>query len=335
MNRFRALACVLLFACVGAAFAEPESPAERREIRQRVVALLGGDDFLGLRQLWQQYRDTTQRTASGVSRMRLFDDAVDDFLDGSRETPEDFHKHWVAVTKGWVEQYPKEPLAVELHVRALRSYAFYFRGFGLGNTVARESWATFGEQIRLAGDFLASHAAVGQGDAGWYVALLQVGRAAGWPRPLMERVTDEGLAKYPDDFRLYNDSLVYRFPKWGGSAQEIDDFINRAAKLAPRKQGMEFYARLYSGAGEEQYAHALYSASKIEWAKMKQGLEDMVARYPSAWNRNVLTYNACIAGDKATAAKALREIGPAPELAAWKPNAQGTFDSCVAWANQP
>lgn len=50
---------------------------------------------------------------------------------------------------------------------------------------------------------------------------------------------------------------------------------------------------------------------------MKRAFDDMVARHPDNWNRNVYATFACRARDKETTARLLAELGDKAQLGAW------------------
>jgi hypothetical protein len=98
-------------------------------------------------------------------------------------------------------------------------------------------------------------------------------------------------------------------------------------RRAPKAYGTELYARLYSGAGEEQYHRRLYTESLVDWSLMKMGLQAWLDHFPTSWNKNIFAYHACIAGDREAAGPLFASIADAPEWEIWQPNAQVTFET--------
>ena len=149
------------------------------------------------------------------------------------------------------------------------------------------------------------------------------------------KVVSDGLARNPDDFRLYHYTLVYLLPKWRGSDSEVGAFIDSAARSTFERHGLEIYARLYSAAAQDQYKHRLFADSPVSWPKMKQGLEDWTSRFPTIWNLNIYAYFACLAKDKAATKVLLEKIGSARILDIWEPNSQVMLSTCQQFANAP
>ena len=189
--------------------------------------------------------------------------------------------------------------------------------------------------MQRAARYLLEHQTIASQTTSWHATMIVLGRDEGWALQDMARIFEDGIAREPADYRLYaymSDALL---PKWRGNAQLLDAFIRDVAKRAPTAYGMELYARLYSGAGEEQYHRLMYSQSLVDWSLMKAGFQAWTSHFPTAWNKNIFAYHACIAGDKPAAKALLDEIAGRPEWEIWTPNAQVTFDACVRWAADP
>jgi hypothetical protein len=165
--------------------------------------------------------------------------------------------------------------------------------------------------------------------------LLQVGRGLDFGDVQMAAIGQDGLKRNPDDIELYYSMMSGLLPKWGGNAKVLDNYINYAAEQTRTKQGMGMYARLYSSAAKNQYEHALFENSHANWDKMKQGFEDILARYPdSAVQRNRYAYMACLAKDKPTLLRLLGELGTKTQTDQWGANAERSLESCRRWATE-
>jgi hypothetical protein len=334
MNRLCALFASLML-IANASCAHAGEREERAAIVEQAAQAMTTRDFASLERQYRSYTQPMQRTSSGAFKVQLFDDGVNQALRGGANDGEAFHLQWVTVTKDWAAANAKSPLAWLLHGQALMMHALYFRGAGHVDTVAPPALALFRKHAMEAAELLAAHVGVAGSDTGWNALMLSIGRRLGWPRNVMIRLFDDGIVKNPADFRLYHGMEHYFLPKWEGSAQALDEYINAVARRDPQGQGMEFYARLYSASGQEQFGHGLYSASRVDWSKMKQGLQDWTTRFPTAWNKNIFAYHACIAGDRATLAGLLKELGNQVDVGLWEPNGRATYESCRQWLDSP
>jgi hypothetical protein len=59
---------------------------------------------------------------------------------------------------------------------------------------------------------------------------------------------------------------------------------------------------------------------------MKKGIDDVLARYPDAWNLNNFARFACLRGDKEKTAELIRRIGPEPMMQVWQ--ARRNYERC-------
>jgi hypothetical protein len=306
---------------------------ERHVVLDNAALAYANGDFASLKRQHELYSDFLhQRTSSGASKMSLFFDGIANYR---LTTSEPQRKQDIEQTLGWVAANRDSPLAYVLHVGALYMYGGYFRGDGYANTVPPQAWKIYEEYVQKAGKFLLESKSVGSKSSSWYDSMIGTANLAGWPENVARGILEEAIGKYPADFRLYRDFLEYLSPRWHGNTHEIDKFINYATSKAPPDYGLEMYARLYSQVGENDLKRRLYSDSLIDWKKMKKGLDLWYKRFPTPWNKNILAYHACMAGDKKFTKQLLTEIGRNPVLDIWEPNSQATFDTCTIWANDP
>lgn len=63
---------------------------------------------------------------------------------------------------------------------------------------------------------------------------------------------------------------------------------------------------------------------------MKAGFDDILARYPDAWNYNNYGKFACLAKDKKSTGEFFTKMGDRPISQAW--GTKALFDGCREWA---
>lgn len=274
-------------------------------------------------------------TSSGVYKMQLFDDGISKALKGPKDAPASHYEANIKLTRSWIKKYPSSPLAFVLHARALDAYAMFFRGTGYANTVSPEAGAKHDKYARQAFKVLLDAREVASKDTSWHVALLSLGISLGMSKEEFLAIVADGIQKNPDDYRIYRTALEYFRPRWYGDIDQIDAFIRFAEAATKERYGAEIYSRLYSSIGETEFGHRLYIDSKIDWNTMKEGLELRSQRFPTAWNKNIHAYHACMAKDKAVTRKLLQEVGEARIEILWEPNGEAIFSGCRSWANKP
>lgn len=96
----------------------------------------------------------------------------------------------------------------------------------------------------------------------------------------MAAIAADGLKRNREDISIHSAMVESLLPKWGGNAQALDRYIKQATEQMRPVYGSGMHARLYSNAESGHYGSALFEDSHADWDKMKQGYEDMLARFP-------------------------------------------------------
>lgn len=333
--------CILLSAiCLGSSASaqnanltlNPEAQ-ERAAIVRAAREAFERRDFAELERQSATYRLGGQRTGSGAFKIMLFDDGVREGMKGSAPSEATFKKQ-ISIAANWVQQFPTSVLARTLHARAWMLYAGYFRGTGFSNTVSPTQWEKWFELNTEAAKILEEARSMAANDTTWHRSMIVVGTNLGWPREVVMSIARSAAKVDPNDFRIYVNTLGYLSPKYYGDAEQIDNYILEATAITREKHGAEMYARLYSGLREEVFGDTLYQSSKVNWGKMKIGLTDWTARFPTSWNHNIFADHACLAGDKVATRQQLEKIGKdvLPQL--WGSGNSGVeyFNACKKWA---
>lgn len=343
--------CLLLLLAAGLFMAEPSRAAsglqgrnalpgpmragelrERRIISGSTAAAFINNDFAYLEKWSTLYRTEKSRTSSGIWKLSLFyaglGQAVNSLAAGEKR--ESAFREIEGRTARWAKRYPASPSAHIAHAHALIIHAWAFRGNGYASTVKQEAWAPFFKYIAMARQHLESHKAVAAADPQWYQTMLIVATAENWPRDQFVRLLDEALDREPLFYETYFAALEYLLPKWHGGVREIEAFATAAVKRTAKQEGRGMYARLYWYASQTQFDNDLFADTLAAWPRMKEGFEDVVARYPDAWNLNNYARFACLARDKAKTRELLKRTESMTVPEAWlRPSLR---DQCSRWA---
>src|SRR5262249_18486222 len=116
----------------------------------------------------------------------------------------------------------------------------------------------------------------------------------------LQGIFDEGVKVAADYQPLYRHMLRALMPRWFGSFEEVDKFVNGVyAKTAPVR-GYERYTELYSlYARMEGDEVDLFRDTPAFWSGMRTGFVGLVKRYPkSDYILNDFANFACRAGDR-------------------------------------
>lgn len=326
--------------CAALVLLAPAGPARADEAAKDAIKAASTDamwwgDFAALEKQNAYYRQPGRLAPDASSQLEMFRSGLQVVLANKVDNAEAYLKEMDILTLEWATANPTSALAHILHAKALVVHGWSYRGSGFVKDVPPEAWKDFHAYQRRAAEYLSAHADVALTDSYAHVVLLEIGRGLGWSNKQMVAIADEGLKRNPDDLELYFHALFSLLPKWGGNARVVDDYIKYATEQTRAKYGSGMYARLYSAAAEDQFGHALFEDSHADWDKMKQGYEDMFARYRNSPQRlNRYACMACLAKDRDTLLKLLKQLGTQIDTQQWGPNPERSLESCRRWATE-
>lgn len=288
--------------------------ASEMEDRARVVATVRqaflDEKFAELEESAHSYRVSKARTSSGLWLLTLFYGGLREAIreqtsSGPRDTS--FEALYSKIGR-WEGQFPRSPVAHIMRSMAHIEHAWAYRGSGYVDTVRPEDWAPFNEYLDKARGNLEAYKAISAVDPKWYEEMLVIAKAQGWPQVEFNALLSEALDKEPDFYQTYFMALEYLLPKWHGSSEEIEAFARAAVKRTSASEGWGMYARIYWYASQTEYQNALFHDSSAAWSRMKRGFEDVIARYPDAWNLNNYAKFACVARDGSKTRELMKRI---------------------------
>lgn len=165
--------------------------------------------------------------------------------------------------------------------------------------------------------YLNDHHSAASADPGWYYIALQSYsyRCNEWNDAWS--LLKEGSEKFPHYYELYFRIYEVGFMCGVDPAQLMDDVIDLAVERTSNKHGDAMYARL-KWLQTDFYGPELMRSQIVDWNRMRQGIGDVLADYPDAWNTNNFAYFACIAEDDELAAKLLSEAMRLPVNSVWR-----------------
>ena len=307
---------------------------ERAIIPSSAHKALLSENFSQLEQSSHAYRTEKSRTASGLWKLTLFYAGIQSAIDAQTvsQEPEAAFRRLEEKTTRWMQQYPTSPSAYIAHSMVLIGHGWSYRGDGTASTVKPESWAPFRKHIAMARQNLESYKAVAAKDPRWYETMLTIARAESWDRKQFDRLLNEALDREPLFYQTYFLAIEYLLPKWHGGNQEIEAFANDATRRTSTQEGRGMYARIYWFASQTQFQNDIFADSLAVWPHMKAGFEDVVKRYPDAWNFNNYAKFSCLARDKTKARELLKRVSHDFILEAWNPPSLHRW--CSEWALQ-
>ena len=222
-------------------------------------------------------------------------------------------------TAAWRRAEPGsiEPDLVEAMIYS--EWAWAARGRGFANTVSPQALQLFTYRTEYAAAALDEQTAHASESPLWYTIAIGVGRDQSIDKTKLEAVFGRGVAKYPAYWPLYRRMLNVLMPRWLGSYEEIDAFINQHAKDKTGRADPERYAQLYAIYGSLEGDDAnIFVDGKANWPMMKDGLGRMIKNHPrSDYTLNVAARFACVADDMGQYIAWRKAIGKRISATAW------------------
>lgn len=303
-------------------YANKEATA-RHEVSRKTRDYLEAQDYAGLEALYKKLNKETERTPSGVWKLAVFAAELKFFAQSTTDV-----QYWNAfdqqVSK-WHKQFPKSVIATVFHAYALRTRALAHRGDGPGALVSQENADAMTRYAGNAHIMLQRHRHQAADHPEWCRAVLEVmPHIPGYIRNI-ETTAREFMRQHPYYHELHFTAAVFLEPRWGGSFARIDALAKQAAAASSAKEGRALYARIYwyldqyyySGNRSAQSNVTLFTKTGVDWTEMRAGFDDLVARYPDAWNLNAYAYFACRARDFRTMSQVLGKIGDRMIYSVW------------------
>jgi hypothetical protein len=296
-----------------------------------VKAFLVGN-FEKIEEFYNIYRHRTSRTPDGRWKLPLF---YGEFSLINLNNEVSWRQNEEQILN-WIKAYPKSPAPYIVYSNFLITRAWSFRGGGFAEEVTPEAWKLFKQNIKLARATLEKNQEVASLDPEWYANMLTIAKLQGWSKREVKNLLHEALSKEPYYLETYYKVFSYLLPKWSGSFEEAEQFVDDVVAVTKKCEGRGMYARIYwiAFSREYEFNENPFAPAQINWKKMREGFEDIMVRYPDAWNLNNYAKFACLARDKEKARALINKIGSKPLIEAWDQD-DVNFTNCQKWALEP
>jgi hypothetical protein len=299
---------------------------QRDGIRAEVGRLLDARDYAGLEELAAGYRDGAERTQSGVWKLTVFYSG----FHAKARFRDKGDPGWKTLSdrlRDWQVAYPDSPTPVVANAVVMKRYAMALKPLVI---FQRASTADDDEAFiaALMADkaYLERHKTVAARDPHFYVIWSNLAFALGADAAEFFDIVEEGLSRHPAYYQLYFAAMDYQAPSIRGNAEAVEAFANMAVERTRDQEGLSLYARVYWAAMSAYFGEDLFRRSRINWARMRDGIDDVLKRYPDQWNINNFALVACLAGDAAKTRALLDRIEGRPIPEVW--GVSGTLQSC-------
>jgi hypothetical protein len=150
----------------------------RDNIETEIASAFPSGNFAKLEKSYNNYRQRTSRTPSGLWKLGVFYNGITfEQLYSSKD-----QASWKKVEEQalkWIEQYPKLPAPYIFYSKLLISRAFDFRGEGYSSSVSPNSWKLFHQNIALARAVLEDNKEFASNDPEWYATMVDIAKKSG------------------------------------------------------------------------------------------------------------------------------------------------------------
>ena len=303
--------------------------SERAAIYARVKRLFIAEDFKALEQLAQTYRTTKGKTRSGRMKLSVFYEGIRK-LAASSYHPHDFRNSIELKAGRWSVQFSNSPTPEIANAIITLAQAHKYRDSGLSPEDSPGVWERYYNLLRLARQSLLERPGVAEQDPTWYQVMFDIAAEEDWGSRQYYLLVSRALAQAPDYPEIFLSAARYYLSPGNEDKVMLERLARLVTDRTKDKEGMAMYARIYSFASHHDHQNRLFRDPRMDWGKIKQGINDVLGAYPDQWNINNFARMACIAGDRDTTRELIEKIhdGPVPQVWQGKP----TFSHCQVWA---
>lgn len=208
----------------------------------------------------------------------------------------------------WTQREPATLFAEFAALRLRYAFAWNVRGGGYAGQVAEDRYRAFHEGLAATEEALYRASPELRDTPMWHQLLLAVAGDTRTTRGDMAAVFERAVKRWPTNYDLHEVRLTRLVPRWGGNWEEVDAFIARFADQRKGEERDALYARLYAGvliAGGDDPR-----ATRLDWTRMKRGLDALAKLHPDPRHANIAVSFACRYRDVAYFESALQRLPP-------------------------
>jgi membrane associated rhomboid family serine protease len=292
-----------------------DGPAMRHALGCRAQQLFMVGDYEHLDSLMNQYMSSLEDLPDGSSRYEGLVGGLTDLFRFGSLAPDTAFGH----TADWRRRVKIPTMADLAEAMVFTEWAWSARGNGFANSISSQNWTVYAYRTEMAAAALDEVADRASDNPLWYTLSLDVGLDQSKNREQLRAIFDQGLARVANYRPLYRRMLRILMPRWGGSYNEVDKFINEIHAQTASARGYERYAELYSTyARLEGDELDLFADTQAFWSSMRTGYLGLVRRYPASDAvLNSFANFACRADDKDNYNRLRGAVGKGISFTAW------------------
>lgn len=281
--------------------APSDGPKARRAAACQAQQLFMAGDYRRLDRLIDKYRTQLGDLPDGSSSLAGLMFGLDELIEFGRKDLTD----WLSRIADWRRAVPASINPGLAEAMLFRQWAWSARGEAAAKEVSQQAWSAFAYRSEMAQAALEDIADRANANPHWYALAVSVGLDTGKSIEDLREMVDRGKEAYPTYYPLYGALLRALMPRWRGSYDDENRFVNQMSNRWSISPDLNLYARLYWMYSSLEFDEInIFSDGAARWDLMKKGFVSMVASYPhSDAVLNGFAKFACIAGDREQFAK--------------------------------
>ena len=292
-----------------------DGPAAQHAAACQAQQLFMSGDYRALESLINKRRSHLNDLPDGGSSLSGMMTGLNDLMEYGRRDALD----WLTRISDWRRAVPGSVNAELVEVMVLEDWAWSVRGTGAAKEVSQQAWAAFAyrsEMAQAALEELANRTDVGPV---WYPLAISVGLDTDKPVEELAEIEGRGRRAYPTYYSTYRAMMRVLMPRWRGSYEDENRFVNEMSNRWGVDPDLILYARLYWMYSSLEFDEInIFTDGAADWKLMKKGFSSMVARYPhSDLVLNGFAKFACIAADKEQFAQLRPALDKRLSASAW------------------
>lgn len=290
----------------------------------RIGFLYNGEMFPQLERALADVVTSKKRFTSGYTPASAAYWAFRSLMNGGRFDPADRDR-----IARWRKAIPNSHFVVFAEARYLYANAWNIRGSGFAGSVSKESWELFNIRLLESERTLLKAPQQLKGTPLWHQLMLAIVLDTNQTQTDARSAFEAAIEAWPRYFQYYEVILTRLTPKWGGSWEAVETFIDHWSKQRAATEGESMYARLYTSLNNTEGVTP--DQTRHSWPRMKKSFEDLIARYPDPEFINVYASYACAMRDKPTFGEAMRRL-PSKMIIPEGWHRGHSYEACLRWA---
>ena len=304
--------------------------------RQQVLAiyatvkvLFNNEDFMTLEKFADEFRILGSVTSSGLPNLDAYYGAFNSYpITGEMSDPR------IDKTKRWLAAYPNSRTAHIVMGILLEYRTLALTQLG-GNSVLAGTKALYDtvpakieQGYRDTEQFLTDNESLLRDEPYYYGLKIDIAARRGAKEDEILALYKSAETQFPGYFQPKYQALLWLSRFWNDDPKKIDAFITAATEASRAQNGEGDYADLYWWHHVLHANSNLFTQTKVNWPRLRRGIEDRIKRFGGSSNANRYAMLACLAGNKAVAL--FEMIGNTFDPEVWY--TQQTLDQCWLWA---